>query len=119
MWAVLNTECYRFHKMYFFTNCNVFYLSSRTLRCRVRNKISFILYAFFIYASLLRHPPIFRRGVQTKVPMLWNVRLQTDSSDIPIRNKYVNSNRIPVYRGVISWYSLHPQICHPLTINKF
>jgi len=41
----------------------------------------------------------FRRVVQTKDPVLWNVGLQTDSSDIPIRNKYVNSNRIPVSGG--------------------
>ena len=49
--------------------------------------------------ALLCHLPIFRRAVQTKDPMLWNVGLQTDSSDIPIRNKYGNSNRIPVSSG--------------------
>jgi hypothetical protein len=71
---------------------------------------------FFICTALLCHLPICRSAIPTKDSMFWNVGLQTDSSDIPIWNKYVNSNRIPVSGGVISWYSRHPQICHLLTI---
>jgi hypothetical protein len=79
-----------------FIKCNfllikLLLISQAGLRCRVRRK-----YVSYSRLSSDVQLPICRRAVQRKNPWFWNVGWQTDSSDIPIRNKYVNSNRIPV-----------------------
>jgi hypothetical protein len=93
--------------MYFFLLNAILFISQAGLYAVELEKKSFIFSAFFMCTALLCLLPIFRRAVQTKDPMLWNVGLYTESGDIPIRNKYVNSNRIPVSREGGSSRAIH------------
>jgi hypothetical protein len=85
--------------MYFFLLIAIIFISQAGLYAVELEKRSFFILYFLRMYSFTLPSSKFRRAVQTKDPMLWNVGLQTDSSDIPIRNKYVNSNRIPVSGG--------------------